>query len=585
MTITRFSKNNSLQRITNNCEMVIYDSTGGTKTTVGSDIVHSFTTTGSNSLTLNLKPNYINSRVISGSRSKVHVLLIGGGGGGFTGGGGGGGFVYSSSSPSDSSNTITVGTGGASGGGNAVGGTASNGGDSIGLGLTATGGGGGGGSATVGANGASGGGNGMDTAGSARRTGIAGQGYDGGTSNANGYGGGGGGGGAGQQGSDAYGPNGNGSDPGNGGDGGFGRASNITGTESYYGGGGAGGVNTNNDNNKRVRPFGGRGGGANGAYSANESGISASANTGGGGGGKEWESSGNGGIGGSGIVIVRYTPNIRSTSTVKFDYSDKDGSTAAKAAASVHQLKASFPNTTNGIYYIMHNGTAHQFYVDFTTEGGPWILVCKMPSSNATYGYDHAMWTNTSGGVTTGPTDLSTTDEYYLSSAFYTYSTFVTRISMYEPTRWNAIVHSSSATVQSLANGTFNSVSGSQGATGTIAANSRAMPGTYKPLGLTDAVVASGNKATSAGTYHRYGFMPNSADRWGHDIRIGWSADNDNSDSGDTVCGFGFKAYGSAPGSTGYSGGAGCGWSYYSSWTSGSGSTSGNLKGWIWVRA
>jgi len=585
MTISKLPKGTSIQRITGNCEMIVVDSNGGAKTTNGNDVVHSFTNTGTNSLSLSLVANYSNSKVISGKNAVVHSLLIGGGGGAFTGGGGGGGFVYSSTTTASNSNTIVVGGGGAAGSGNAATGTAFNGSDTTAFNLTAYGGGGGGGSATVGANGASGGGNGMDTVGNARRTGTAGQGYDGGTSNSGGYGGGGGGGGAGQQGGDAYGPNGNGTDAGNGGDGGFGRASNITGTETYYGGGGAGGVNTDNNNNETVRGFGGRGGGGNGSIAHTESGSNASANTGGGGGGKDWQGS-TGGTGGSGIVIVRYTPKVRGslTSTV-FDYSDKDGTTVARAAVSAHQLKASFPNTTNGLYYIMHNGTAHQFYIDFTTEGGPWILVCKMPSSNATYGYDHAMWTNTSGGVTTGPTDLSTTNEYYLSSAFYTYSSLVTRLSMYEPTRWNAIVHSSSATVQSLANGTFNSVSSSQGAAGEIPENFRARPGTYKPTGLTGAVVASGNKATSAGAWHRYGFMPNSGDRWGHDIRIGWSADNDNSDSGDTVCGFGFKAYGSAIGSTGYSGGAGCGWSYYSSWTSGSGSTSGNLKGWIWVRA
>jgi len=244
-------------------------------------------------------------------------------------------------------------------------------------------------------------------------------------------------------------------------------------------------------------------------------------------------------------------------------------------------------STTDGIYYVTHNSQTHAFYVDFTTAGGPWILVNKMPSNsanNSNYGYDASMWTAISGGTTSSPTGLLQ-DEYYLSSAFYTYATTVTRLSMFQPTRWNGIQHSPN-TVRGLSNGSFNSVSASQGSTGSLAANTTAVPGNYKPLGLSDAVVASGNKATSANAWHRYGYMPNSNDRWGHDIRIGWCADNDSSDSGDSVIGFGFKAYTNAPPSNGgVSGGFGCGWSYYSTWTSGSGTFAGRMQGWIWVKA
>jgi hypothetical protein len=248
---------------------------------------------------------------------------------------------------------------------------------------------------------------------------------------------------------------------------------------------------------------------------------------------------------------------------------------------------SSIASSTNGVYYVKHNLETHAFYIDFTTAGGPWILVNKMPSNvtaNSSYGYDSGMWTSTFGGSTGAPLSL-TEDEYYLSSAFYTYQTTVTRLSMFEPSRWNGIQHALS-TVRTLCNGTFNSVSASQASTGSLAANTTAVPGNYKPLGLSNAVVASGNKATSANTWHRYGYLPNSGDRWGHDIRIGWSADNDSSDSGDSVIGFGFKAYANAPSSNGgVSGGFGCGWSYYSSWTSGSGSFAGRMQGWIWVKA
>jgi hypothetical protein len=249
------------------------------------------------------------------------VVAGGGGGGNFNGGGGGagglrstvtatggGGSLESPISVTAQAYPITIGAGGA-------GMTSGN--NSIFSTITSTAGGRGGdyASTNTSATGGSGGGNGaietfngtpFATAGS----GTTGQGYAGGLGGFNAGGGGnkrvtGGGGGAG-----AVGGNGNTSSgvSGNGGSGvaisSFATATS-TGVSNYYAGGGGGGADTNTT----AAGTGGAGGGGNGSRPG--TGGSGTANTGGGGGGGG-NSSGTpdyqapGGIGGSGIVIIRY---------------------------------------------------------------------------------------------------------------------------------------------------------------------------------------------------------------------------------------------------------------------------------------
>jgi len=184
-----------------------------------------------------------------------------------------------------------------------------NGSPSSGLGITSAGGGfgtGGGAHSSMGGTGGSGGGGnarcGPGTPGN--RTGQAGntppttpaQGYAGG----NGCGSparGGGGGGATAVGGNTTTPT--------GGVGGAGATTSINGTPTAYAGGGGGG------NQGGPGPSGGAGGtGGGGSGGKNEVGDPGTANTGGGGGanscGQNWPPTGNGGIGGSGIVIIRY---------------------------------------------------------------------------------------------------------------------------------------------------------------------------------------------------------------------------------------------------------------------------------------
>jgi hypothetical protein len=261
---------------------------GGTVATSGAYTVHTFTTSGSFTISSNPTNKTLEILIVAGG---------GGGGGGHAGGGGGGGGLISSTAVSATSGTytITVGGGGTGGSGPPLAGS-----NSSAFGSTAIGGGRGGQeSYNPGGTGGSGGGGcgvlGNHTGGS----GTAGQGYAGGSGNnsiSGGYGVGGGGGGAGQAGANAFNSGGYG-----GGNGGNGLSSSITGTAVYYAGGGGGGGWIG-------YVYGGIGGLGGGGYSVSGSvGLPGTANTGGGGaGGDAGASPRGGGAGGSGIVIIRY---------------------------------------------------------------------------------------------------------------------------------------------------------------------------------------------------------------------------------------------------------------------------------------
>lgn len=257
--------------------------TGGTVSNISGYRVHTFTSSG--------------SFTVTGGAGTVEYLVIAGGGGGGasqdgTGGGGAGGFRTGTgyAVTSGTTYTVTVGAGGGSG---------ANGTNSVFDTITSTGGGGGGGqyTGTAGKSGGSGGGtSGGGGAGlgnipaTSPSQGNNGSGVSGG---APGYGGGGGG-GAGSVGGNAQ-PN------GTGGAGGSGAASSISGSSVTYAGGGGGGSRSTGG------AAGSGGGGAGGGAAAGSAGTT---NTGGGGGGGGYFGPTNAtyshGPGGSGIVIIRY---------------------------------------------------------------------------------------------------------------------------------------------------------------------------------------------------------------------------------------------------------------------------------------
>ena len=232
----------------------------------------------------------------------LEYLIIGGGGSGRTattssgwgrGGGGAGGYRTATdmACPAVGNHNVTVGNGGSTS-------SATNGGDSVFNGITATGGGKGGGDDIDGSDGGSGGGGGN---GASNRDGGSGntpsttpsQGNDGGNSTGT-TGAGGGGGGASEDGDPATGDT-----TGLGGSGGDGTASSITGSSVTRGGGGGG---CGDD----VTSGGSGGGGASTEIYSTSAATAGTPNTGGGGGGGSYNAFGDGADGGSGVVIIRY---------------------------------------------------------------------------------------------------------------------------------------------------------------------------------------------------------------------------------------------------------------------------------------
>ena len=265
--------------------------TGGTITTSGSYRIHTFTSSGTFTISEPVVVQYL--------------VVAGGGSGGFgapagneAGGGGAGGYRSSVTgemsgrgssaeaalSLTSGNYTVTVG-----GGGPGVSSGRNNGNNSSFHTITSTGGGAGGANNSGNSGGSGGGGSHSATSGGA---GTSGQGYDGGTPPVSSSSGGGGGAGS-------AGANGRNSGAGNiAAVGGTGVQSSITGTATYYAGGGGGG-------NPGTANYGGNGGGGNGQGTQGSL-TNGTDNTGGGGGGIIASSGTAGGSGGSGVVIIRY---------------------------------------------------------------------------------------------------------------------------------------------------------------------------------------------------------------------------------------------------------------------------------------
>jgi hypothetical protein len=257
-----------------------FTATGGTITTDGAFTVHTFTSSG----TLSVSGG--------GERDIEYLVIAGAGGGGASNGGGGGaGGVREGIMPGVKTNKFVVVGGGGVGGiwpgtPNGTAGNPSAFGDVVALGGAP----GRGEGASQPAAGGSGGGGGGST-GTAGSLGTLGQGFDGGTGvSTNNTAGGGGG-------ADGVGVAGNGTSGGNGGPG---RSSSINGSATTRAGGGGGGANSGATSAGTGQAGGGNGG--KGASAAPGSAATANTGSGGGGGGN----GSNGGAGGSGIVILRY---------------------------------------------------------------------------------------------------------------------------------------------------------------------------------------------------------------------------------------------------------------------------------------
>lgn len=281
----------------------LFQATGGVITEVGGYRIHTFLANGT-------------FEIIDGPvRSDLEYLIVAGGGGGGSGfngypsgGGGAGGVRTGTFGPMPiGSYPVVVGGGGAA---------VTNGSNSSANGVVATGGGKGGQGGTAGGAGGSGGGGNGGSPVSAGGAGTAGQGNAGGVgflSNGSNTGGGGGG-GAGAAGWPGYASPASAGPPAKYGDGGDGIQSSISGVATYYGGGGGGGAFIGGVASV-AEGEGGLGGGGhcgNAAVGAPIANVNGTPNTGGGGGGRCSPGSGSatGGVGGSGIVIIRYPISV-----------------------------------------------------------------------------------------------------------------------------------------------------------------------------------------------------------------------------------------------------------------------------------
>jgi hypothetical protein len=221
-------------------------------------------------------------------------------------------------------------------------------------------------------------------------------------------------------------------------------------------------------------------------------------------------------------------------------------SSLAPAASATALQAAGF--SINGNYWININGTATEVYVDFTLAGGPYILVMVTASTGTVYDYDSAVWTNTTGGVTTALDPALDTNQ--VSAAFYNLATTRTGLALRSPS--SAYFHyldHTSGTPRTLANGSPAPTAATPNGT-TIAPNNiipSASPA--RALGWWNAVVDSGlTAATNGSTYYRYGYSHGTPEpsQFGY-CRFGWTADQDSSDSRDRGIGIGIKNAGGGP--------------------------------------
>jgi len=295
--------------------------TGGVITEVGEYRIHRFNSSGTFTIS-----SYLGDSVT------VDYLLVGGGGGGgmdMGGGGGGGGAVAGSTVLGTGANTITVGGGGAGGPAGSTNGqpgghqftiSATNGGNTTALGLTANGGGFGASSyygytpnyGTPGNGGCGGGPSGYSDGGT-RAGGTGNQGYNGGGGGGQYYSG--GGGGMGGVGASSTGqPNGGAGKlittlgrPFYWGGGGGGASYSLgTGGNGGIGGGGGGALGTTTGGQSAVSGGQVGGGGSPGTWANTPGGNGGTNSGGGGGGGSHYNANNKGGDGGSGIFIIRY---------------------------------------------------------------------------------------------------------------------------------------------------------------------------------------------------------------------------------------------------------------------------------------
>ena len=243
------------------------------------------------------------------------------------------------------------------------------------------------------------------------------------------------------------------------------------------------------------------------------------------------------------------------------------------------QVLVKNPNAQSGIYTLDVDGdagalTPFSAWCDMETDGGGWTLIMTT-SATSGYTYSNPVWTATSGGADSAADPAEDVD--YVSRAFYELQGTESRIALGQESYWNSWSHAKDS-ARNLSNQPR--MAGSYGAASTCPAqtNCGAEPVNKRPLGIQQATSPSySNK------WNRFGYI-NDVNGWGTNTRVGFSGDNDSSDSSDSVMGMGMHCYNAClSGScTGAPHGMGSGWYLYTSWADTP--LDGATRGWLWIR-
>jgi hypothetical protein len=235
------------------------------------------------------------------------------------------------------------------------------------------------------------------------------------------------------------------------------------------------------------------------------------------------------------------------------------GRSAASPAASATALQSA-GYTTNGNYWITIADAPVECYVNFTLDGGPYILAMVASNTGSTYGYDSAVWTNTTGGASTALNPAENANQVHMS--FYNLATTRTGLALHQnSTSYFHFTDHSSFTARNLAGGSGGALTAVGPNNTDILPNTLAANGAAgRPQGWGNAITDAGFAAMGWGaTYYRYGWQHGVPDPSGYGwVRFGWSADQDSSDSRDRFIGIGVKNGGAGPlGSSTVSAGSG----------------------------
>lgn len=243
---------------------------------------------------------------------------------------------------------------------------------------------------------------------------------------------------------------------------------------------------------------------------------------------------------------------------------DGDGCTAKCALESVASCKDALVKglKENGIYLIdLGDGTpVFQAWCDL--DSGGWMLVMTLTAASA-YKYDHAVWTQADDA--SGAVPRADVDADKVSRAFYKMGAAETRLCMHRKDNGQIVCSAFS----------HNKATGHALATGPV------LSSTYNTGGKLDAtwksIVPGG--AWSASRWHRWGWSHGMEGCYG--IRVGFSADNDSSDSRDSAIGMGITPIG---GGCGVVLSAGSGYFHYPGWDPKPDPNQAGLRGYIWMR-